>query len=295
MDPEPYIQSVVSHDDRKFGSVRLSTPSTVCDESDDSFQEDSLALSETTMPHLFDSRQIEESASIAVHRSFDFAKGPFIFPKISRSEHSSRPICIICRNELRGGEICQELRTCGHCFHGSCFQGFVESHSRCPVCRVRFQPSKTSSKGDKRKSAGRPYWSPDYDIQLLSISDKFDRDRRMKKYLLKGKRDNVPKSYVFLKSGLPTLVEESPEGLEADDGTLVSLCKCIARESEIQKIRNIRAWSKDMKRLAITFMFSVICLYIDQTIFADLFIKKIHQMNAKNINRFSTLKVTGNK
>jgi hypothetical protein len=127
----------------------------------------------------------------------------------------------------------------------------------------------------------RPYWTPDYDNQLLYWSDKIDRERRLKIYLLKGRRDPVPRSYIFLRSSLPTLLEESQESLNADDGTLFSLCKWIAREREVQKLSNIQCWSKDMKRLAVTFVFSVICLYIDQLIFVDLFLKKLGFFSCK--------------
>jgi hypothetical protein len=109
------------------------------------------------------------------------------------------------------------------------------------------------------------YWTPDYDHQLLKLSDKVDRERRLKQYLLKGKRDLVPRSHIFLKCSLPTLLEESQESLETDDGTLGSLCRSIAREREIQKLRDMNTWTKDMRRLAITFVYSVMCLYIKQS------------------------------
>lgn len=281
MDSEAGCRLNESPPTEKRAVSRLSTPSTICSDSEDQFHAYGTTLYDVFEPDVGLAER--DSFSIGRNRlqSIEFARGPFAFPTVTTNE-SSRPICIICRNELHTGNVCKELKACGHCFHSACLDDFAPSHSRCPVCRVRFRVSK--SKDEKRKPS-KPYWSPDYDRQLLSMSDKIDRERRLRKYLLKGKRDNVPKSYLFLRSGLPTLVEESRESLETDDGTLLSLCKCIAREREIQRVRNIRTWSKDMRRLAVTFIFSVICLYIDQTVFADLFQKKLkHTFSRKSHN-----------
>ena len=268
------------HGNLRLGKVinevsREDTPSTVCSEPGE----------ESSSESTFDTTRVSAEYKTRYHAprigtSDSLTKGPFRFPEIPRGDILCRPICLICQNELIVGQTCRELRTCGHCFHASCLEGFLERRSRCPVCYVRCKPVKQRK---EKKISGKAYWSPDFDSQLLSLSDKLDRERRLKLYLMKGKRDNAPRSYVFLKSGLPTLLEESPESLETDDGTMMSLCRCIARERQIQKLRTMDCWSKDMKRLAITFMFSVICMYIEQAIFVDLFEKKLRTFS-KNIN-----------
>jgi len=256
-------------------TARDETPSTVCSESD---EESSMGSSENMVkdgnpslvggihPVLFG---FNSSASIVAD---NFTKGPFRFPEVHRGIETCTPVCMVCQNELVKGQSCRELLACGHCFHATCLEEYLAHRSRCPVCHVRCKPAKTKK---KERATGRPYWSPDFDTQLLSWSDKLDRERRLKLYLLKGTRDNAPRSYVFLKSGLPTLLEESAESLETDDGTMISLCCSIARERQLQKLRNMACWTKDMKRLAITFAFSLLRLYIEQAIFVDLFQKRL--------------------
>ena len=262
---------------------RDDTPSTVCSDHDDEFLTGTLDahVTETSPEYFIPAKRAPQVAippGTSRYRSDTFTKGPFRFPEVSNEAQSCRPVCMVCQKELIVGQPCRELRTCGHCFHSDCLEEYLGSRSRCPVCQVRCKPTRSRKKEGNR---GRPYWSPDFDTQLLSCSDKLDRERRLKLYLLKGTRDNAPRSQVFLKSALPTLLEESPESLATDDGTMISLCRWIARERQIQKLRDMDYWSKDMKRLAITFVFSVLRVYIEQAMFVDLFHKKLRVFSSK--------------
>lgn len=259
------------------------TPSTVCDDDEARFHSPTTSVpchNGHNSAHQ-DLRSIPEIGKV----SSIYVRGPFSFPMITSLVDSGRPICMICQKEFRTGQSCRELRRCGHCFHSICLETHLESHSRCPVCRVR---CKLPTIKDSRKKAtgSRTYWTPDYDAQLMMISDKIDREKRRRQYLLKGTRDHPPRSYVFLKCSLPTLLEESEESLKADDGTLLSLCKSITREREIQKLRDIRNWTNDMKRLAITFTFSIICLYIEQSMFVKTMLKR--QNSSEKPTHFSS-------
>jgi hypothetical protein len=247
------------------------TPSTVCDEDDKTFP---MPTADLTCPDsLISEQHRSQQFRIPGSVSSIYVRGPFSFPMITSSINSGRPICMICQKEFRTGHNCRELRRCGHCFHASCLESHLESHSRCPVCRVRCKPPSTKDRR-KKTTGSRTYWTPDYDSQLMLISDKIDREKRTRQYLLKGTRDHPPRSYVFLKCSLPTLLEESEESIKQDDGTLLSLCKSISREREIQKLRDIRNWTNDMRRLAITFMFSIINLYIEQSMFVKTMLKR---------------------
>lgn len=259
----------------KHSLRRQDTPSTICDEQEleihgaiDSRSKLGVARSST--------RTISKGITEIEFKSY--IREPFRFPSVSRQPSTATPVCIICRGPMQAGQICRELKGCGHCFHSSCVETHFRSHSRCPVCRFKCKPRKEKNErrelGNQLSSRQRPLWTPDYDLELLLLSDKVDRERRHKIFLLKGRRDHAPQSYIFLKSTLPTVLEESLEALEGDDGTLLSLRRHLYRERESLKFKDIKAWTVDMKKIGITFMYSVCCLYAEQLKFVDQFIKR---------------------
>ncbi|KAJ4777090.1 hypothetical protein LUZ62_061347 [Rhynchospora pubera] len=44
--------------------------------------------------------------------------------------------CTICLGEYEERDILRIMPTCGHNFHSSCIDIWLESHSTCPICRV---------------------------------------------------------------------------------------------------------------------------------------------------------------
>jgi len=116
-------------------------------------------------------------------------------------------------------------------------------------------------------------WTPDYDAELLSISDRVDRERRARSYLMKGFRDETPYSQVFLKSSLPVLLEECFEEMNRDDGSLLSLCKFLHREKERRVLSSIKSWNKDMQKVAVSFVITAISMYLYQKQFIELYMK----------------------
>ena len=251
---------------------RTDTPSTACGDEEADFRSESWDVDRYLRTNGIEpvvrrrSRGLDQAQfKSAVRESFRFPTMPCTSPT------PSVPVCVVCRSQFYGGELCRELTSCGHCFHSECIEWHFKSHSRCPVCKGRCRAS--AKPRPQRESSSRPCWTPDYDSELLNISDRMDRERRQKIYLLNGRRDTVPHSGVFLRSTLPTLLEEpNKEGLEADDGTLSSLSQFLYREKERRKLSDLRAWSKTMKQLGVTFMFSLCCLYLDQKIFVDLYL-----------------------
>lgn len=253
---------------------RMDTPSTSCgDHEDTSHRLDDFTPRapwhelDVPMP-----REIRLSFSHSRRRGlnreefFRAVKAPFLFPILPSRRPTLRfgpeetPVCIICSSGLVPGNVCRELVGCGHCFHSQCVEGFFQVHSRCPVCRIR---CRASSHSNRKVSVRRPCWTPDYDVELLSISDKVDRDRRKRMYILGGVRDCPPESRVFLRAALPTLLEENQEMLDSD-GSLLSLCKFLFREKERRVLSSIPSWSSEMRKVAVTFSVSLLCAMSQQ-------------------------------
>jgi hypothetical protein len=250
---------------------RSLTPSTVADEHEADFRNVSThSLSDLSTPC---QKAFHHIRGLSGDQFRAAVREPFRFP-IQRQASVGTAICIVCNSLILGGDTCRELRACGHCFHANCIEEHFKDHSRCPVCRSKCRPS-SSKLPKKRNKSKRPLWTPEYDEELLSLSDRLDRERRQKLFLVKGKRDSTPQSYVFLKSTLPMLIEEPVEEvLSKDEGTVVSLCRYIYREIELRKLCKLDEWTSDMKRLGITFVYSLMGIYAYQIMFVDLFLKR---------------------
>ena len=208
---------------------------------------------------------------------------PFKFPAIpvasKDQEMAPIPICIICQHQINAGDSCRELASCGHCFHAHCVEVHFSQHTRCPVCRARCRAVTTGrrSSGSTRsieKSKPRPCWSPQYDAELMSISDRVDRERRARIYI-RSSREDTPQSQVFLKTSLPILLEECYEEMHKNDGSLSSLCKYLDQEKEKRLLRNVESWNKDMRKLAIAWTLTLINMYIYQHKFVELYLKQL--------------------
>jgi hypothetical protein len=44
-------------------------------------------------------------------------------------------ICAICQEEFQENSICRRLNICNHYFHHRCIDGWLNTHSNCPLCR----------------------------------------------------------------------------------------------------------------------------------------------------------------
>lgn len=261
----------------KHSLRRQDTPSTICDDQDVELQANGRRSTPSFKARSFRDLSSGSSKGLTENEFKTYIREPFRFPAVSVKTNAATPVCIICRGQLQAGQLCRELKGCGHCFHASCVELHFGSHSRCPVCRFKCKAKKEingKTRGSQARIRQRPCWTPEYDSELLILSDKLDRERRQKNFLLKGKRDSVPQSYIFLKSTLPTVLEESQEALQCDDGTLLFLCRHVYREREMRKLQDLSAWTEDMKRLGITFMYSVSCMYFEQLMWVDLLIKR---------------------
>lgn len=224
---------------------RTDTPSTVCDEEESSSSNSVGIAIRPSIPALhghhramtYQMGSMKPGRGLNCHEFLVAVKSPFLFPSLRSSpQQHATPVCIICTKALLPGNVCRELMGCGHCFHARCVEQYFHSHSRCPVCRLRCRSSRRSI-SNRNQSSVRPCWTPDYDTELLSSNRAHHRP--------------------FFGSALPTLLEESEEVLNADDGSLLVLCQYLNRERERRIFSSMPSWNRDMRKLAVTFTVSL--------------------------------------
>ena len=63
------------------------------------------------------------------------------FPYAARARAASAPepppVCAICLDELRPGQLCSEVPACRHIFHEECIRAWARKKNTCPLCRAR--------------------------------------------------------------------------------------------------------------------------------------------------------------
>ncbi|KAI9124520.1 hypothetical protein K1719_004442 [Acacia pycnantha] len=87
-----------------------------------------------------------ESKAVANFPTKKYSDGCF-----AAAEHSQ---CTVCLSEYQGEDVLRILPYCGHFFHATCIDVWLQQHSTCPVCRISL--SKSSS---ERKHIMRPMFS----------------------------------------------------------------------------------------------------------------------------------------
>eukprot|EP00250_Pteridium_aquilinum_P010326 c19302_g1_i2 orf=522-815(-) len=48
-------------------------------------------------------------------------------------------MCAVCLGEYKEEELLRTLPQCGHNFHASCIDAWLQRHATCPVCRMSLQ------------------------------------------------------------------------------------------------------------------------------------------------------------
>ncbi|PAN25145.1 hypothetical protein PAHAL_4G279100 [Panicum hallii] len=63
------------------------------------------------------------------------------FPYAARARAAAAseppPVCAICLDELRQGQLCSEVPACRHIFHEGCIRAWARKKNTCPLCRAR--------------------------------------------------------------------------------------------------------------------------------------------------------------
>jgi hypothetical protein len=61
------------------------------------------------------------------------------FPYAARARAATEPppVCAICLDELRQGQMCSEVPACRHIFHEGCIRVWAKKNNSCPLCRAR--------------------------------------------------------------------------------------------------------------------------------------------------------------
>lgn len=57
-------------------------------------------------------------------------------PAVAVADENS-DYCAICLNDICRGDSYRELSECGHSFHCTCIDAWLQSHSTCPLCRAQ--------------------------------------------------------------------------------------------------------------------------------------------------------------
>jgi len=163
--------------------------------------------------------------------------------------------CSYCRLAFQDGDICRST-LCSHAFHASCMEDYFSRHRRCPVCRCKLG-SRTSTPISSQRSSPAiptPCWSPDYDSELMRISNVADQQYRDVMLSERG-RALPPRSTLFLGgcTVLPIVREEDDHNNHHQHGP-----QWIVRDPDLSK------WTPEMKRLIVAFVISLARMHVNQ-------------------------------
>lgn len=85
------------------------------------------------------------------------------FPTISFSQEHAKERecesyrqCLVCLSEYEVGEAVKTLPACGHRFHSSCIDMWLEGKVTCPICRTSSKPKRTSPVSSEGDSCASP-------------------------------------------------------------------------------------------------------------------------------------------
>jgi len=66
-------------------------------------------------------------------------------------------VCSICQDELRSLQVLRQINGCGHAFHAECLDGWLKTHSTCPMCRLSLHNSHTSHASRAQRTSERAH------------------------------------------------------------------------------------------------------------------------------------------
>lgn len=159
--------------------------------------------------------------------------------------------CSYCKLSFQEGDICRST-VCSHAFHASCMEDYFSRHRRCPVCRCKLGSRSSTPSLSQRStpSIHTPCWSPDYDSELMRISNAADQQFRDVMLSERG-RSLPPRSTLFLGgcTVLPIVREEDETAPHPH---------WVKREGDIHK------WTPEMRRLAVAFLVSLARMHVAQ-------------------------------
>ena len=162
--------------------------------------------------------------------------------------------CSYCNLSFKEGDICRST-ICMHAFHARCMEHYFSRHKRCPICRFKLGSRNSSPTVSLRASPTiyTPCWSPDYDSELMRISNAADQ-RFRDMFLFKRGKTLPPRSTLFIGGGtiLPIVKEE--------DEHPKSFPRWVVDSSS-----DISLWTAEMKRVAIAFVISLARMHVSQS------------------------------
>jgi len=117
--------------------------------------------------------------------------------EIFEVDNDDLDMCVVCQDPLCCGEKATRLRSCGHCFHEECIEGWLLGCKReCPVCKMQLHPGRVYAVGSWAKF-----------VNLRARSDINGRRGRIvgwhseqQRYTIGHRRDDGTEEYVAVKA-----------------------------------------------------------------------------------------------
>ena len=69
------------------------------------------------------------------------------------SQNSRHDTCAVCRESFTTGQPVRRIERCGHVFHTTCMDRWLESHSTCPLCMQTIIPTEDNNNESNTESA----------------------------------------------------------------------------------------------------------------------------------------------
>lgn len=82
--------------------------------------------------------------------------------------YSEENCCVVCLNDVIGGEDCRKLPKCGHVFHVECVDTWLERNWTCPICRRQVTDDLPKKQGENTVLSYLISRSEDFMVKIFS-------------------------------------------------------------------------------------------------------------------------------
>ncbi|XAR69299.1 hypothetical protein NMG60_11000833 [Bertholletia excelsa] len=103
--------------------------------------------------------------------------------------------CVVCLSTFEQSEVLRLLPKCGHAFHMSCIDKWLQSHSSCPLCRQKFDAWELTSyshTNSMRYTGNSSNLIPDVHVELIVEREQDGQSQNSSRFELgKPKKENM--------------------------------------------------------------------------------------------------------